>query len=108
VSELAEKVARLPKGAQKALLAMMPDWQFAGRSTFNANGAWSLHWSKGFGGRGVLAAYDLRKDGKWSRPAFRLTPLGEEAQAALRAIHSTSTSGTRLPLTTAPGQIDEA
>ena len=29
------------------------------------------------------------------------------AAAALRAIHSTSTPGTRLPLTTAPGQIDE-
>ena len=36
------------------------------------------------------------------------TPALALCAAALRAIHSTSTPGTRLPLTTAPGQIDEA
>jgi hypothetical protein len=83
--EMLALAKRLPKGAARACLAMTGDWQFPGRDTFNANGAWSLHWTKGVGGRGQLAEYEARPAGKHKRAAYRLTALGFGLQAALRA-----------------------
>lgn len=77
----AEIVKRLPAGARRALLKMTDDWQFAGRYTFNANGAWSLHWTRGLGGRGILVEMANLPSGKHKRSAYRLTPLGMEARA---------------------------
>jgi hypothetical protein len=80
----AEKIAAgLPGGARRACLAMTDQWQFCGKQTFNANGAWSLHWFKGGHGRGAIAEMELLKDGKWFRYAYRLTPLGLEVRKVL-------------------------
>lgn len=78
--------AKLTAGAKRACLRMTGDWQFCGKATFDANGAWSLHWFKGVGGRGAIAEREFQKDGKWSRSAYRLTPLGLEVREVLRAI----------------------
>lgn len=74
--EIERLAGALPKGARAACLAMTDEWQFPGRNTFNANGAWSLHWARGMGGRGALAEMQARPHGKHKRYAYRLTPLG--------------------------------
>lgn len=83
ISEAERIAGRLPKGAKRAALAMTADWQFSGKATFNANGAWSLHWTRGAGGRGAVAEMECQKDGKWPRYAYRLTPLGLEVKRIL-------------------------
>ena len=75
--------AGLPKGAAKACQLIPTEWQFAGKATFNSNGAWSLHHAKSGHGRGALCEMELQKDGKWSRHAYRLTPLGLAVRAHL-------------------------
>jgi len=74
--EVAKIASGLTGGAARACKAMTDEWQFCGKATFNANGAWALHWAKGCGGRGAIAEREGQKDGKWSRDAYRLTPLG--------------------------------
>lgn len=78
--------AGLTKGAAKACAAMTTDWQFPGKATFSANGAWALYWARGLPkGRGGLAEMEALKDGKARRKAYRLTPLGEAVRAHLTA-----------------------
>lgn len=81
--DIAKLAAGLSPAQRRALVNMSADWQFAGKATFNANGAWSLHWAKGVGGRGALAEMESRKDGRWSRKGYRLTPLGLALRAHL-------------------------
>lgn len=83
-SRVAALAKRLPKGAARACLAMTDQWQFCGKSTFDANGAWSLD-RQGRRGRDALAESEAQKDGKWSRTAYRLTPLGLALRAHLAA-----------------------
>jgi hypothetical protein len=68
--------AGLTAGAKRACRRMTADWQFCGKASFDANGAHALHWAKTGLGRGALAEREVQKDGKWSRYAYRLTPLG--------------------------------
>jgi hypothetical protein len=75
-------VARLTPGAKRACLRMTGEWQFCGKATFDANGAHALHWARGVG-RGAIAERESQKDGKWSRDAYRLTPLGLAVRAHL-------------------------
>lgn len=81
----AEVARRLKPGAKRACLAMTAEWQFAGKRTFNANGAWALHWQRTGLGRGAIAEMENQKDGKWMRSAYRLTPLGLEVQQFLKS-----------------------
>lgn len=68
---IAEVAGKLPAGSRRAVLAMTDKWQFCGKATFNANGAWNASWSAE-----EAVERMLMKDGKWSRYAYRLTPLG--------------------------------
>ena len=78
-----EEAARtLTGGAARACLAMTDDWRFCGKATFDANGAWALYQARTIG-RGIIAERENRKDGKWSRSAYRLTPFGLLVQSAL-------------------------
>lgn len=78
--EQARTVARgLSKGAANACLAMTDQWQFAGKATFNANGAWAL--SRAY--RGLICQETSVKDGKYWRGQYRLTPLGLAVKAEL-------------------------
>jgi len=77
MTEDVEAIAgKLTKGAARACRLMTDTWQFAGKGTFNSNGAWALYHQRGVGGRGSIAQMEAQKDGKWSRHAYRLTPLG--------------------------------
>jgi len=77
IQEIADK---LSEAQRRATLAMTDEWQFCGRATFTAGGAHSLHWARIRLGRAALAERERRKDGKWSRDAYRLTPLGLEVR----------------------------
>ena len=85
--EVVEGLAtKLGEGAKRACLGMTDQWQFCGKATFNANGAHSLHWAKTGLGRGAIAEREPQKDGKWSRDAYRLTPLGLAVRDHLRSL----------------------
>lgn len=72
-------------GARRAALAMTDQWQFCGKNTFNANGAYNAFWQcGGFRQDPELIERACRKDGKWSREAYRLTLAGLALQAELR------------------------
>lgn len=83
MDEIRNIIGRLKTGARRALLKMTGDWQFAGRATFNANGAHSLFWSCGGYRDNQYVECESRKDGKWSRTAYRLTAKGLALQAEL-------------------------
>lgn len=84
IAELRGLLAKMPAGAKRALLGMTTDWQFPGKTTFNANGAWSLHWTRGAGGRGAFCEMENRPAGRSKRGAYRLTLLGQHARASLK------------------------
>ena len=72
-------------GARRAVLAMTDQWQFCGKATFTAGGAHNAFWQcGGYRQNPELIERDSRKDGKWSRDAYRLTPEGLKMQAELR------------------------
>lgn len=75
VRAIAGKLRRL-KGARGACLAMTGEWQFCGKATFSAGGAHSLFWACGGYRNNPFVEIESQKDGKWSRYAYRLTPLG--------------------------------
>lgn len=76
-----EDVARgLSAGAARACTAMTTDWQFCGKSTFNANGAFALSRIN----TGRLCDVEIQKYGKWWRTAYRLTPFGAQVRAILK------------------------
>lgn len=75
----------LPKGAARACMAMTGEYQFPGKATFSANGAWSLHWARGVGGRGALCEDTSLPEGKHKRAAYRLTPFGLAVREYLRS-----------------------
>jgi len=83
-----EQIAgKLTKGAAKACLNMADDYQFPGKATFDVNGAWSLFYQKTGRGKGALCEQRLvRPDPakRFTRHAYRLTPLGLQARAILR------------------------
>ena len=74
-----EIAGRLTAGARRAVLRMTEEWQFCGKATFDANGAWNAA-NKA---RSAVER-ECRKDGKWSRDAYRLTPLGLAVRAILQ------------------------
>lgn len=68
----------LGRGAIRACLNMTDEWLFPGNTTFDANGAFALYNTKGFG-RGALCERSLQPSFRRSkRVAYRLTPLGKE------------------------------
>lgn len=84
MSDEAAKVAsKLTKGAAKAVSRMSSEWQFCGKATFDANGAHNAFWQCGGYRDNKVIEREPRKDGKWSRSAYRLTPFGVEVQRVL-------------------------
>lgn len=73
----------LTKGAARAMLRMSAEWQFPGKQTFAANGAFALYWARTGLGRGALVEMGLMPHGKHKRYAYRLTPLGLLVKAEL-------------------------
>lgn len=67
----------LSEGAKRALMKMTGEWQFPGRSTFDANGAWALRWARGTGGR-VLCEREVQaaENRRGKRAAYRIASLG--------------------------------
>jgi hypothetical protein len=83
--QIADVAGRLTKGAAKACVRMTDAPQWPGRKTFDANGAWALHWARGCGGRGALCVMTNLPDGAFKRTAYSLTALGLAVRAHLIA-----------------------
>ncbi len=71
--DIARIAADLPKGSARACMKMTEEWQFCGKATFDANGAWNL--SRKSMANPICERRDA-KDGRWSRYQYRLTPFG--------------------------------
>ena len=84
----AEQIAAgLTKGAARACRAMTDEWQFPGKATFDANGAWSLYWARTGLGKGAIAQMQdtpITPGNRKKRLAYRLTTLGLEVRRILQ------------------------
>ena len=86
MADAKQVAAGLTKGAARACRSMTSEWQFPGKATFDANGAWNLYWARTGLGKGAIAQMQdtpITPGNRKTRLAYRLTPFGLEVRAVL-------------------------